>query len=192
MTTAATTEPAPTTAAASPIPGATPMPTSEAELAPGTYTFAPFAPPVSFRVGDGWIAGHELEEFFDVQQPEVVVAFGAPGFVFDRQGVRRDVEGMTPHEAAGMLAANRDLRPGKVEPETVDGLRGATVVLTPRVETNVFGKTGNYTALVGSSLRITFVRVHGEMVVVMAVARAKPFDRWFTEGERVIRTVSFP
>lgn len=191
-TPAATTEPAPTTAAASPIPGVTPMPTTEAELAPGTYTFPPFAPAVSFRVGDGWSAGHALEEYFDVQQPEVAVGFGAPAFVFDRQGVRRDVEGMTPHDAAATLAANPDLRPGPVESETVGGLPGSTVVLRPRVETDVYGKTGNYTALVGTSLRITFVRVHGEMVVVMALARAKPFDRWFAEAERVIRTVSFP
>jgi hypothetical protein len=173
------------------VDGPTPMPTSETPLEPGTYTFPAFAPPVAFSVGEGWTAGHELADFFDVQHPDAVVVFSAPAYVYDRQGVRRDAAGMAPRVAASTLAANADLGAGPVQAATVGGEAAATVQLIPTAAVGLFGGEFPYTTAVGTAYRVTFVAVNGTLLVVMAVSRERPFGPGFADAQGVTRSVSF-
>jgi hypothetical protein len=166
------------------------MPASDTPMRPGRYTNPTFDPTVAFRVGEGWIAGHELADFFDVQQPNTVVVFSRPSYVYDRQGVRRPVDG--PARAAlTTVAANPLLHPGPIRPASVDGIAGASVRLNPTGMAGLFGGEFPYTTAAGTSYRLTFLRVAGNLVAVMAVARQRPFAGSFAEAERVIRSISF-
>jgi len=176
------------------IAGATRLPGSETPLRPGTYAFTGFEPSLSFRLGTGWESGHELDDFFDVahvQHPAVVVVFADLGFVYDGQGVRRDVAAMTPGEAAAVLAANPVLGAGPVTPTKVGGVEGAAVELTPRGGQHIFGRTVTYTVLRSRSYRLTFLETPGSMLVIMAVAIHRPPDATFALAKQVMDSVEF-
>ena len=167
------------------------MPTSEVGLEPGTYAYPGFVPALTLRVGRGWTAGHQVGDFFDVDRPDAVVVFAEVGFVYDEQGVRRPADGMSPHAAAALLAANRDLRPGTVEPATVGSARGFSVELAPRRPDNMLGRTVVYLAATDRSYRVTFLRVDGTLLAITAVAIHRPPEQAFSRAEPVIRSVRF-
>jgi hypothetical protein len=167
------------------------MPTSESELEPGTYAHPGFVPPLTLRVGGGWIAGHQLGDFFDVDRPDAVVVFAQVGFVYDKQGVRRPADSLLSHDAAGLLANNHDMGAGPVEPATVGGVRGFSVELTPKQPDNLFGRTVVYTVATDRAYRVTFVRAGGQLLAVMAVAIHRPPTKAFAEAAPVIRSVRF-
>ena len=171
--------------------GATPMPATETKLEPGMYSYPGFGPGLTLRVGKGWMAGHQVGDFFDVDRPDAVVVFAAVGFVYDEQGVRRTVDGMSPHDAAATLAANHDLGAGPVQPATIGGVQGTSVELTPRAADNIFGRTVVYSVATDRAYRVAFVREGGQLLVVMAVAIHRPPTKAFAEAEPVIRSVRF-
>jgi hypothetical protein len=167
------------------------MPPAETALEPGTYSFTGFTPNVSYRVEHGWTAGHEIPDFFDVDRPNTVVAFSVPTTVYDGTGVAQPILGLSPQQALGMVGANRALHAGSIEPTTIGGNPGAVTTLAPTTATNIFGGQFPYTTAVGSAYRLAFVQVDGKLVVVMAVARHRPFGPAFAQATQLVRSVRF-
>jgi hypothetical protein len=167
------------------------MPASDTPLGPGRYAFTGFTPNVSYRVEQGWTAGHEIPDFFDVQRPNTVAAFSVPTTVYDRAGVAQSTLDITPRQALAMVVANRALHAGAIERTTIDGSPGVVAHLTPTVAANIFGGQFPYTTAKGSAYRLAFVEVDGTLVVVMAVARHRPFAPAFADAADLIRSVRF-
>ena len=120
-----------------------------------------------------------------------MVVFAEVGFVYDEQGVRRPAASLSPHDAAALLAKNRDMGAGPVEPATVGGVRGYSVELTPRRPDNMLGRTVVYYVASDRSYRVSFVRVDGVLLAITAVSIHRPPDKAFAEIEPVIGSVRF-
>ncbi|HEY7282441.1 MAG TPA: hypothetical protein VID47_12695 [Actinomycetota bacterium] len=178
-------------ASPSPEADATRMPASETPLEPGRYTFTGFTPNVSYRVEHGWTAGHEIPDFFDVDRPNTVVAFSIPTTVYDRTGVAQSTLNLAPRRALAMVAANHGLHAGPVESTTVGAHPGVVAQLEPTVAANIFGGQFPYTTAAGSAVRLAFVDVDGTLVLVMAVARRRPFGPALADAAELIRSVRF-
>jgi hypothetical protein len=146
---------------------------------------------VSYRVEHGWTAGHEIPDFFDVDKPNTAVAFSVPTTVYDRTGVAQSTLHITPRQALAMVAANHALHAASIQPTTIGGSPGVVAQLTPTVAANIFGGQFPYTTANGSSYRLAFVDVDGTLVVVMVVARHRPFGPAFTDAADLIRSVRF-
>jgi len=167
------------------------MPASETPLAPGRYSFTGFTPNVSYRVEHGWTAGHEIPDFFDVDQPNTVVAFSVPTTVYDHTGAAQYSGDLTPSRALAVVVSNHALHAKATEPTTIGGHPGVVAELRPTVAANIFGGQFPYTTAAGSAYRLAFVDVDGTLVVVMAVARHAPFAPAFARGAALIRSVRF-
>jgi hypothetical protein len=161
-------------------------------LEPGRYTNGGFSgPPLSFAVGGpGWVGGHVLAEFFDVQREAVLLGFADPSFVVGAEG-DVDVEGLSPRDVIETLATNSLLEAGRVRSTDIDGRAAFEVRGRPAVSVELFGgDEGSFRAEPGS-VRLSAVEVDGEIVlVVVSVWRPQP-DRVRRAIDALISSVRF-
>jgi hypothetical protein len=98
-----------------------PMPEDHPGLEPGAYTNPDFLPGVSFDVGEGWDAGHLVDEFFDVQREGMLVGFADPGFFVRFGGSRVPAGRLDAERAAVLLAGSMGLDPSTVQADPSTG-----------------------------------------------------------------------
>jgi hypothetical protein len=148
-----------------------------AALEPDRYAYSGFSGPrMTFEVGPGWVGGHVLAEFFDVQREAggVLLGFADPTFVVGAEG-DVDVEDLSPQEAIVAIASNPLLEAGRVGSTTIGGRSAFTVRGRPTTSVELFGgDEGAFSAEPGS-IRLSAVDVDGElMLIVVSVWRPQP------------------
>jgi hypothetical protein len=161
-------------------------------LEPGRYTYSPFEPRVTFRVGQGWEGGHTLAEFFDVFHGEdMAQGFARPAFVAGPDG-RVDTEGLSPDRAMRALAAVPAVRPSSDHRATVGGLRAVGFSFSAPEGVELFGgPEGEFVSGEGR-LRVMAVDVRGDLVLLVTLSLRGSHARNFALGDRLLRTVQFP
>jgi hypothetical protein len=140
-------------------------------LDPGTYTYQPFEPRVTFALGEGWEGGHTLPEFFDVWRGHrVAVMFARPGFFLDANGQQVDSPGLTPEDALRLLRTRG--ASSRAPSMVLDGTEVPSIVLRNDRQTELFGgPEGALTADPGFRNRIAAVEVDGALVLVIVSAK---------------------
>lgn len=140
-------------------------------LEPGTYTYSPFEPAVTFELGDGWEGGHTTPEFFEVWRGDrIAVMFARPGFLLDGEGERVDARRMSPDEAVSLLRQ----RGSTVRAPTMvlDGGAVPSIYLRTAEPTDLFGgPEGEFTSDPEFRNRIAAVVVDDALVLVVVSAR---------------------
>jgi hypothetical protein len=164
-------------------------------MAPGVYTFTPFEPAVTFRVGTGWGAGHDHTQFFDIwREPGAALAFARPEYLVGADG-RVDVSELTPRRVLDTLAGNpRVTRHQLIDAVPVGDRTGPGLELRMREGGHLFGISDGEFDTVPRTVRmlIVAVRVHGEIVLVMHSSLQPPHAEHRRLTSEVAETVRFP
>ena len=136
----------------------------------GRYAYEAFSgPPMSFAVGEGWVGGHTLPEFFDVQREEegVLLGFAYPTFVVGADG-DVDVQELSAADALRTIATNRPFAGGAVRSVTIDDRPAFEVDASPETSVELFGgDEGSFTVEPGS-VRLLAVEIDGDLVMIVA------------------------
>jgi hypothetical protein len=163
-------------------------------MAPGRYTFSPFRPTVTFRVPDGWEAGHEIAEFFDIWYGEdTTLGFANPDFVTGDHG-RVDVADLSPDEVLETLSGNPDVTSYRLlGPEAIGDERGPAIAFRTREGGELFGGPDGEFHTVPRSVRglIAALDVRGEIVLVMQMSLHPPHAVHRRTIQTVAETVRF-
>lgn len=142
----------------------------DAPLEPGRYAYEGFSgPPMTFAIGTGWVGGHVLAEFFDVQRGAagVLLGFADPSFVYGPERAA-EVEDVSVADAIGVIASNPAFNAGTVRSTTIDDLEAFEVRGSPTTSVELFGgEDGSFTAEPGS-VRLLGVDVEGDLMLIVA------------------------
>jgi hypothetical protein len=182
----------PASASGSPSADATrPLVGDGAALEPGRYRFDAFQPPLTFAVGEGWVGGHTLAEYFDVfYGDELVIGFARPGFVRGAEG-NVDVAELTPRTMLETIEGNA-VRAGPITPTELRGLPAFEMSFQVAARTVVFGgPEGELRIEPRWEQRAIALDVDGELVLVLVqwTADAMLSDR--SAADDVLRTIRF-
>jgi hypothetical protein len=145
-----------------------------APLEPGRYTYDRFEPSMTFEVGPGWIGGHVLPEFYDVQREEgALVGFARPTFVMAADG-EVDVDGIDAREALEAIVSLDALEAGPVGRTEIGGHDTVQVRTSSETGVELFGgDDGSFTVEAGRH-RIMAIDVDGALVLVIEHIWAEP------------------
>ena len=173
-------------------PGVLEVPPTETAMEPGEYTYSPFEPRVTFRVGDGWEAAHQRPDFFDVwHESETAIGWARPAVVFGRDGPR-SAEGMTPARAIRTLAANPAVTDVARPSETVmDAVPGTSLEFSTREGGELFGSSDGaafQTAPPTTRFRVSAFEVAGELVLMLEMSVSPPHEASMRLADAVART----
>jgi hypothetical protein len=148
-----------------------------AAMAPGRYAYDGFTGPrMTFAVGSGWIGGHELPEFFDVQRAAggVLLGFADPTFVQSSVG-RLDVAELTAEGAVRSIASIGLLDAGRVRSTTVGGRAASEVRASAGRFVQLFGGDDGSFTVDPSAVRLLAVEVRGDlMLIIVSVFEEQP------------------
>jgi hypothetical protein len=162
-----------------------------AALEPGRYRFEAFRPPLTFAVGEGWVGGHTLSEYFDVfHGDELVLGFARPGFVAGAVS-NVDVAGLTPLATLETIEGNA-ARAGAITTTELGSLPALEMSFHVAAPTVLFGgPEGELTIEPRWDQRAIAVDVDGVLVLVVVqwTADATPSDR--SAADDVLRTIRF-
>jgi hypothetical protein len=171
--------------------GIRPLVGDGAELEPGRYRYDPFEPSTTFAVGEGWVGGHTLAEYFDVfHGDELSVGFARPGFVMGADG-QVDVAELTPRTALETIEGN-DVRAEPIERTELAAVPGFEMSFSVTGPTLVFGgPEGELTLERPWEQRAIAVEVDGALVIVLvqSTADATAADR--AAAEDVLASIRF-
>ena len=180
-------------ASASPSAGALSFEGGGAPLAPGRYAYDGFTgPPLTIAVGPGWIGGHEIPEFFDVQREAggVLLGFADPVFVQSSDG-RMDVAELTPQGAITSIASIGLLDAEPVRSTTIGGRKAFEVQAVAETNVQLFGgDEGTFTVDPGE-VRLLAVEVRGDLLLIIASVFEDPPPRVERAIDDVIASVRF-
>ena len=186
---------------ASTAPGAWPFPTDDGVgLEPGRYASAPpFDVAFTFEVDDaGWESMHLHGEFFDIgrfdtderpAQPVRWIGWAHPDHV--RGGTDEPVAGMTPEEAAALLASRDDVTASEPVPFAFAELAGVRLDLhASRPNTLLFGGAdGNFGLEPSHDLRLGIVPLDERLVFVLVLAAPAELDAAWAEAAPILEGV---
>jgi len=194
-------------------PKARPLPLYENALSPGEYHSVKFKPPLSFKVGKGWInAEEQLSDTLDLGQE----GCGPPGDLTCKLHVTNVKEvfkpGTTnvveaPKDLLGWLQHHPYLKTSKPKPVTVGGVKGEQFeVLVDHLPKDPDGYCGTDCLDIlnqSSGDRIGYFReankrrvivledVKGETVVIWYAAPPDVFDEFAPEAQKVVDSVKW-
>ena len=164
-----------------------------AEMDPGLYLNREFDPDVVFEVGEGWQKGHFLPEFFDVQGKGGLVGWAHPQFMTDGDGDRNPAVELLAADAVDLLLAHTELHCREGSTVDMGGMEARSVTCEPAGAEEVFGgKEGEFTAIGGTTLRISVFEVHG--ILLLGVVQVGPqgvAEVYFDEADKIFATVVF-
>jgi hypothetical protein len=164
-----------------------------APLEPGRYAYEGFTgPPITFAVRSGWVGGHMIPEFFDVQREAdgVLLGFADPTFVVGGEGAV-DVADLTAHDAIASMASNPSFHAGSVRPGTIDGRDAFEVRGSLETSVELFGgDDGSFTAEPGS-LRLLALDVDGRIMLIVVTVPEEQSPRVERAIDRVIASIRF-
>jgi hypothetical protein len=182
-----------------PSPNAFPPTTGEV-LAAGRYTSSPpFDVPFAFAIGaDGWETMHHHCEFFDIGRfatadrqtaPVRWIAFGHPKHIGGDDDVA--AAGLSPEEAAALLAARDDLMASEVVPFSLAGLEGVRLDLhAPNSDTPIFGgPDGAFNLEPSIDIRLGIVPLDDDLLLVFIGAPPDELDAAWDEAQPVLESV---
>jgi hypothetical protein len=201
------------TAALACAPVATPAPTNSPEsspsvfppttgevLAAGRYTSSPpFDVPFTFAVpADGWETMHHHAEFFDIGRfatadrqtaPVRWIAFGHPEHISGDEDVT--AAGLSPKEAAAVLAARDDLTASEVVPFTLAAVDGVRLDLhAPEPDTPIFGgPDGAFNLEPSIDIRLGIVPIGNDLLLVFVGAPPGELDAAWDEAQPILESV---
>ena len=162
-------------------------------MAPGRYIYNGFTgPPMTFTVGQGWIGGHEIPEFFDVQREAggVLLGFADPTFVQSSDG-RADVTDLTAEDAVTSVASIGLLEAGRVRSTTVGGREAFEVSASAETNVQLFGgDEGTFTVEPGG-VRLLAVAVRGDLMLIIVSVFEERTARVERAIDGVIASVRF-
>ena len=191
--------PAPTQ---SPTPAASPraFPRTTGEVVAGRYvSHPPFDVPFTFEVPpDGWESMHLHGEFFDIGRfateerqtaPARWIAFGHPEHVRGDKDV--PAAGLTPEAAATLLSARDDLTASEAVPFSLAGRDGVRLDLhAQEPNTPIFGgPEGDFGLEPSMDIRIGFVPLDNDLLVVFVGAPSDELDAAWEEAQPVLESV---
>jgi hypothetical protein len=175
-------------------------PTTGEVLSAGRYTSSPpFDVPFTFAVPpDGWESMHHHGEFFDIGRfataerqtaPVRWIAFGHPGHIRGDEDVPAD--GLTPEEAAALLAARHDLTASEVVPYSLadrDGVRLDLHATQP--DTPIFGgPDGAFNLEPSIDIRLGIVPLDDDLLLVFVGAPPGELDAAWEEAQPILDSV---
>jgi hypothetical protein len=182
-----------------PSPRAFPPTTGEV-LTAGRYTSSPpFDIPFTFAVpADGWESMHHHSEFFDIGRfataerqtaPVRWVAFGHPGHIRGDEDV--PAAGLTPEEAAALLAARDDLTASEAVPYSLADRGGVRLDLhAPEPDTPIFGgPDGAFNLEPSIDIRLGIVPLDDDLLLVFVGAPPGELDAAWEEAEPILDSV---
>lgn len=185
-----------------PSPVASPLafPRTTGELVTGRYASdPPFDVPFIFEVpADGWESMHLHGEFFDIGRfateerqtaPVRWIAFGHPEHIRGDEDV--PAAGLTPTEAATLLAARGDLTASEPEPFTLAGREGIRLDLhAPEANTPIFGgPDGAFNMEPSTDIRLGIVPLDDDLLVVFVGAPPGELDAAWDEALPILESV---
>jgi len=167
------------------------LPTVEGgKLQPGRYMKADFSPRVSFQLGAGWHAGHDLAGFFDVQQGSdtldvIAVQFAVPFDATRADDVIRQLRqsrGLTVTDHGSVTIARRTAH------EVLIDSRNAR--LTPARYTAIFS-TAAGSLYIGSGRRllVDFVETGHALLAVLVGGSARSWNAATRAAQPVVRSI---
>ena len=189
-----------------------PLPEEPQELRPGEYRSEEFKPPLSFRVGEGWISDLEISDALAIRQGEDVAGERALlGFATVREVYKPTKTGTittepAPEDMVGWYEQHPYLQTSKPELVTVGGVEGAQFdMVIEGLPEDYFGKCGSDCVdlfKLSSDHRhviweeekqraIVLEDVKGETVTLVFASVASEFDKLAPEAQKVIDSVEW-
>jgi hypothetical protein len=167
-----------------------PMEGDGTPLEPGAYFHPGYAPGVSFDVGEGWTGGHLHDEFFDVQQQDLLVGFADPAFVVRADGGTTPVGRLDAAGATRLMAQTLGLDHGAVGPcPDFRELHAVCMDAEPQEGTEVFGGAdGRLMLEAGSFDRLAVLEIDDDVVIAVVLIHGGPDDQLLDNAEAVLRT----
>jgi len=165
-------------------------------LQPGTYTFSPFEPRVTFELTtEGFEGGHTHPYFFDIWNgQDSALGFAVPGFLIGTGPKHVDVDGMSNEDVLEMLADNPEFHEVAASTMTV-GQRSISSIeaVGGREQAPIFGNSeGTYNMSKNVRYRIASLEIGSTIVLVLQVALEPPYRPALAKMEPVLETVDFP
>jgi hypothetical protein len=185
------TSPSPPTSASPSTDAARPFVGDGAALEPGRYRFDAFSPPLTFVVGEGWVGGHTVSEYFDIfHGDELVIGFGRPEFVGGADG-NVEVGELTPRTMLATIGGNV-ARSGSITSTELGGLPAFEMSFHVRAPTAVFGgPNGRLTIEPRWDQRAITLDVGGVVVLVLVQWTADATASDLSAADDVLRTIRF-
>jgi hypothetical protein len=184
-----------------------PLYPTEKALRPGEYHSVRFKPPLSFKVGKGWInTAEQLSDYIELtQQGEIgALTFANVKEVF-KPGTTDVVE--APEDLVGWLQHHPYLRTSKPQPVTVGGVKGEQFeVLVDHLPKDpngycgsdcldVFNQSGGdqigYFREVNKRRVIVLGDVKGDTVVIWFAGPPDTFDKFAPKAQKVLDSVKW-
>lgn len=183
------------TASASPSlpPGTHELPETEGgRLSSGRFTKADFSPALSFRLGRGWHAGHDIAGFFDVQKrpntPDVIaVQFGLPVTATSAADAIRQLR-----QTHGLAVTDRGRTTIGGRPTREVLIDSRNPRLQPQRYTPIFSVAGGSLYIAsGRRLLVDFVEPGGTLVAVLVGGSVRSWDATMRVAMPVVRSIRF-
>ncbi|MGI9122126.1 MAG: hypothetical protein ACR2FR_04455 [Rubrobacter sp.] len=185
-----------------------PLPQDQGALRPGEYHSVKFKPPLSFKVGKGWInSGAELPDFIEMGQLGGFISFANVKEVY-KPGTTDVVD--APKDLVGWLQHHPYLKTSKPQPVTLGGVKGEQLdVLVEDLPQDYYGLCGErlsdcvdiaplsndeaaaYFKEVNERRVFVLEDVKGDTVMIWFAAPPDVFDKFAPRAQKVVESVKW-
>lgn len=172
---------------------------SEVALAAGRYDSSPpFDIPFTFVLfEEGWESAHLHGEFFDVMKlngPDPVgptrwIAWAHPATIHG--ATAEPAAGMTPDEAASLVAGRTGVEPGPISLFEIDGLAGVRIDLhADAPSTHIFGGSdGDFGLEPNFDARLGIVPVGSDLLLVLVLASPAELEDAWADAQPILASI---